>query len=87
MLTPVPTSDCLLAREAASARLDGELSELETARLELHLRDCAACSAYASELDTIAVRLRTAPWSRPSCGDGGRSGDPHVRQPAALAPS
>jgi predicted anti-sigma-YlaC factor YlaD len=65
MLIPVPTSDCLQAREAASARLDGELSELGTARLELHLRDCLECSAYAAEIETIADRLRAAVLERP----------------------
>lgn len=66
MLKPVPTSDCELAREAASARLDGELSEHENARLELHLRDCVACSAYVLDLEAIAEKLRTAPLEQPS---------------------
>ena len=35
-----PPSACS-AREAASARLDGELSELEAAQLDAHLLDCA----------------------------------------------
>jgi predicted anti-sigma-YlaC factor YlaD len=65
MLTPLPTSDCLLAREAASARLDRELSEHEEARLESHLRECAECSAYARDLGAIANVLRTAPLERP----------------------
>ena len=65
MLISLPTSDCLQAREAASARLDGELSELETARLELHLRDCAECHAYAAEIATIALQLRAAPLEQP----------------------
>jgi predicted anti-sigma-YlaC factor YlaD len=65
MLIPVSTSDCLQAREDASARLDGELSELGTARLELHLRDCAECSAYAAEIETIAAGLRAAMLERP----------------------
>lgn len=65
MLTPVPKNDCQQAREAASARLDGELSELENARLIAHLRDCAACSVYALELSAIAEALRTAPLEQP----------------------
>jgi anti-sigma factor RsiW len=65
MLTPLPTSDCLLAREAVSARLDRELSEHEEARLESHLRECAECSAYARDLGAIANVLRTAPLERP----------------------
>lgn len=65
MLIPGPTSDCPQAREDASARLDGELSEFGTARLELHLGDCAECSAYVAELEVIALRLRTAALARP----------------------
>jgi len=65
MLTPVPPTDCMLARESASARLDGELSELESARLDAHLRGCADCSAYAAEIGAIAVRLRGAALERP----------------------
>lgn len=65
MLIPVPQSDCLQAREAASARLDGELSELEAARLNAHLRECAACSVYALELSAIAERLRSADLEQP----------------------
>ena len=65
MLFRVPTSDCLQAREAASARLDGELSELEAARLSAHLRDCTACSVYALELSAIAESLRGAELEQP----------------------
>jgi predicted anti-sigma-YlaC factor YlaD len=65
MLTSVPPTDCMLARESASARLDNELSELESARLDAHLRGCAECLAYAEEIGAIAVRLRAAPLERP----------------------
>ena len=65
MLTPVPPTDCMLARESASARLDNELSELENARLDAHLRGCAECFAYAEEIGAIAVRLRAAALERP----------------------
>jgi predicted anti-sigma-YlaC factor YlaD len=61
MLILVPASDCIQAREAASARLDGELSELETARLEAHLRGCADCREYVDEVETITLGLRSAP--------------------------
>ena len=66
MLTPVPPTDCMLARESASARLDDELSELENARLDAHLRGCADCLAYAEEIGAIAVRLRAAALERPA---------------------
>src|SRR5579862_7835131 len=66
MLTPVPPSECQRAREAVSARLDGELSEIGSARLSAHLRVCDACSAYALEVAAVATRLRMAPLEQPS---------------------
>jgi anti-sigma factor RsiW len=68
MLTPVPPSDCQRARESVSAQLDGELSELGSARLSAHLRGCEACTAYALDLASIATRLRAAPLERPRTG-------------------
>lgn len=65
MPTPVPPTDCMNAREAASARLDGELSELEAAHLDSHLRGCAECSGYAREIAAVAGRLRAEPLERP----------------------
>jgi hypothetical protein len=65
MLTPVPPSDCQRAREAVSARLDEELSEIGSARLSAHLRECDACSAYALEVSAISTRLRMAPLEQP----------------------
>ena len=66
MLTPVPPTECMLACESASARLDNELSELENARLDAHLRGCAECLAYAEEIGAIALRLRAAALERPA---------------------
>jgi anti-sigma factor RsiW len=68
MLTPVPPSDCQRARESVSAQLDGELSELGSARLSAHLRECEDCAGYALELASIATRLRAAPLARPGTG-------------------
>lgn len=65
MLTPVPPSECQRAREAVSAQLDGELSEMGSARLSAHLRECDACTAYALELAAVSTRLRAAPLERP----------------------
>jgi predicted anti-sigma-YlaC factor YlaD len=65
MLNLVPPNDCLRARESASARLDGELSELGAARLAAHLRACDECRAYASELESVAGLLRAAPLELP----------------------
>jgi predicted anti-sigma-YlaC factor YlaD len=60
MLTSVPNSDCMRAREAVSLRLDGELDELETARLSQHLRDCADCRAFAAASGAVTRQLRAA---------------------------
>ncbi len=53
------------ARESVSARLDGELSELEAAGLDDHLRGCVDCSAFARELHALGAQLRAAPLERP----------------------
>jgi len=50
----------------ASLRLDGELSELEAAQLDGHLRACPECAAFAGSLDALADRLRGAELARPS---------------------
>jgi anti-sigma factor RsiW len=65
MLTLMPPTDCMVARESASAWLDNELSMLEHARLDAHLRGCAECHAYAKEIGAIALRLRGAALERP----------------------
>ena len=66
MLTPVPPTECVRARESVSAQLDGELSELETLRLELHLRECPACDAWALEVRDATGQLRQARLEVPS---------------------
>jgi predicted anti-sigma-YlaC factor YlaD len=60
MLTPVPPIECVQARESASARLDGELPELDDVRLAAHLRGCADCRAFAEDLTALAAELRAA---------------------------
>jgi len=60
MLTPVPSIACIRAREAVSARLDGELSELDGHRLEQHLEACAGCRAFAAGTSAVTLELRTA---------------------------
>jgi len=57
--------ECGRARESISARLDRELSELDSAHLDAHLRRCPACSAHARELSGLAVALRDAPLEQP----------------------
>jgi hypothetical protein len=61
MLTPVPPTDCMRAREGASARLDGALDELESVWLDGHLSRCAACSTFAGHMAATAAVLRAAP--------------------------
>lgn len=65
MLIPVPPSECVRAREAASGRLDGEISELEAARLDVHLRRCPACREFAAQAAAVAAELRRAPLEQP----------------------
>jgi anti-sigma factor RsiW len=66
MLTPVPPSDCTRARESASARLDGELVELQAAQLEAHLRSCPECQAYATGIAASTGLLRAAALDQPA---------------------
>ncbi len=65
MLTPDHPTECRQARDAASARLDGLLPELDTARLDAHLGACVDCRAYAGELAAVAALLRAAPLEQP----------------------
>ena len=51
---------CERAREWASLRLDGELSELERALLDAHTRRCGACADYVEEIGAITASIRSA---------------------------
>ena len=66
MLQTIPPSDCLTAREAASARADGELSSLDAARLDAHLRGCGDCRAFAGSLAGLSALLGGADLEQPS---------------------
>jgi len=48
-------------RELFSAALDGELSELDQARLDAHLAACAGCRAYAETTAGASTLLRQTP--------------------------
>jgi predicted anti-sigma-YlaC factor YlaD len=48
---------CSEWRELASCRLDGELDELQVARLERHLLGCDACCAWMREITALASVL------------------------------
>lgn len=55
---------CERAREYASLRLDGELSEFESVLLESHLERCGSCMAFATDLGVVTEHLRAAPLER-----------------------
>ncbi|WP_135456511.1 DUF2275 domain-containing protein [Mycobacterium sp. DL99] len=50
--------DCVVAREALSARLDGEREPVPSARVDEHLRDCRDCAAWYDKAGTLALQLR-----------------------------
>ena len=56
---------CERARQWASLRVDGELSELEDALLEQHLEGCASCTAFAVRLAATTEAVRAVPLERP----------------------
>ena len=54
-------SDCDRMRSVISACLDGEVSEVERATMDVHLAACADCRAYAAGLAETSRLLRAAP--------------------------
>jgi len=57
----LPPTDCDLIRASVSAALDGELSEVERARLDAHLRSCPECRAYAAGAGESTRIVRETP--------------------------
>jgi predicted anti-sigma-YlaC factor YlaD len=53
--------DCILYREAISARLDGEAAGLEPAAVDGHLARCSACRGWADAAQRVSLRARVAP--------------------------
>lgn len=53
--------DCEQVRGHICAGLDGELSQVERARMRTHLGSCAACRAFAGGARQTANILRAAP--------------------------
>lgn len=53
--------NCERARAWVSLRLDGEISELEDALLEAHLRRCASCREFEDSVRRVVVVLRSQP--------------------------
>jgi anti-sigma factor RsiW len=58
------TKQCERARECASLRLDGELSEFEQALLGAHLARCEPCRSFAHELESLTDHMRATPLAR-----------------------
>ena len=56
---------CDRTREWVALRLDGELSEFETAIMRSHLDRCAECTAFADDVAAIARELRSTPLDAP----------------------
>lgn len=52
---------CERARQWASLRLDGELSHLEQALLDAHLRRCAGCREFERAASALSSYLRQSP--------------------------
>jgi len=54
--------DCQHAREALSARLDGEPNDLSSADIDAHVAGCVACTRWAEQLGDLhrLVRVRAA---------------------------
>jgi anti-sigma factor RsiW len=71
---------CERARQWASLRVDGELSELEDTLLEKHLEGCASCMAFAARLTAATEAVRAVPQERPQI-DYPRFKRPVIRLP------
>jgi predicted anti-sigma-YlaC factor YlaD len=56
---------CDRIRALYSASLDGELSELDAARVETHLASCSGCSTYAAAAASTSRLLRETPLEQP----------------------
>ncbi len=62
---PLRGAQCERARQWASLRSDGELSELEGALLERHLERCPSCHAFVDEVAALTLALRALPPALP----------------------
>lgn len=62
----ISLQSCDRIRELYSASLDGELSELDAARLGAHLARCPGCSAYAATAAGASRLMRQTPLEQPS---------------------
>lgn len=62
----ISLDSCDRVRELFSVSLDGELAELEEARVQAHLSRCAGCRAYAGGAAAAARLVRATPLEEPS---------------------
>jgi len=75
-------------REAVSAQLDGELSELEAIRLRTHLDGCESCREFEASASFSTIELRETPLeplTRPIALPSRRKISVPFRVPAAAA--
>jgi predicted anti-sigma-YlaC factor YlaD len=56
--------NCDRARAWVSLRLDGEISEIEEALLEAHLRTCPTCREFDDDVRGMVLTLRAQPLER-----------------------
>lgn len=61
-----PGQLCERARQWSSLRADDELSELESALLDAHLRNCAGCRAFVRDVVAATSALRSAEALEPA---------------------
>jgi len=60
------TVRCDRARQWASLRVDGELSELEALMLERHVAGCASCREWQERVEGAAMLIRAVPLETPA---------------------
>ncbi|HEY2789766.1 MAG TPA: zf-HC2 domain-containing protein [Gaiellales bacterium] len=59
-------AECDRARELASRRLDGDLTEFDVGLLRMHLRDCAECVEVTQAMERVTHRVRGARMVEPA---------------------
>lgn len=67
MYTGDPHRDeCDRARELASRKLDGDLTEFDLGVLRMHLRDCGECAQVAAAMEGLTRRIRRSARLQPA---------------------
>ncbi|MBS1690923.1 MAG: DUF2275 domain-containing protein [Actinobacteria bacterium] len=74
--------ECEVAREALSARIDGEREPVPSARVDEHVRGCAQCAAWFALAQDQALQLRSlVRGATPGPADPGAPADPDPARP------